>query len=94
MSGPPEDPPSTQAENGRPFVAIDQPAAARKQTGEFEQEQSQVAPERNPQGDQWVPGDAPSQSLQWAVQAVTKAGSIGIIGVYPPQMTSFPTGRR
>jgi threonine dehydrogenase-like Zn-dependent dehydrogenase len=39
-----------------------------------------------------VPGDAPSQSLQWAVEAVAKAGSIGIIGVYPPQMTSFPTG--
>jgi threonine dehydrogenase-like Zn-dependent dehydrogenase len=30
--------------------------------------------------------------LQWAVEAVAKAGTVGIIGVYPPQMTSFPTG--
>ena len=58
----------------------------------FEQERSQVAPEQAPRGDSWVPGDAPSQSLQWAVQAVAKAGSIGIIGVYPPEMTSFPIG--
>jgi hypothetical protein len=42
-----------------------------------------------PHGDTWVPGDAPSQSLQWPVEAVAKAGSIG---VYPPRMTSFPTG--
>jgi threonine dehydrogenase-like Zn-dependent dehydrogenase len=26
------------------------------------------------------------------VEAVAKAGSIGVIGVYPPQMTAFPTG--
>jgi len=58
----------------------------------FEQERSQVAPEQNPQGDTYVPGNAPSQALQWAVQAVAKAGTIGIIGVYPPQLTSFPLG--
>ena len=70
------------------------PAAqeATEQAETFEQERSQVAPEQAPRGDNWVPGDAPSQSLQWAVQAVAKAGSIGIIGVYPPEMTSFPTG--
>jgi threonine dehydrogenase-like Zn-dependent dehydrogenase len=39
-----------------------------------------------------VPGDAPSQAAQWAVEAVAKAGTIGIIGVYPPQMTSYPIG--
>ncbi|MCW2501669.1 MAG: glutathione-dependent formaldehyde dehydrogenase [Frankiales bacterium] len=70
------------------------PAAeqAAEQEGTFERERSQVAPEQNPQGESWVPGDAPSQALQWAVQAVAKAGSVGIIGVYPPQFTSFPTG--
>jgi threonine dehydrogenase-like Zn-dependent dehydrogenase len=66
--------------------------AAEEQAGTFEQERDQVAPEQSPDGDTWVPGDAPSQALQWAVEAVAKAGSIGIIGVYPPQMTSFPTG--
>ena len=70
------------------------PAAeqADQQAEVFEQERSQVAPEQHPQGETWVPGDAPSQSLQWAVQAVAKAGTIGIIGVFPPEMTSFPTG--
>jgi threonine dehydrogenase-like Zn-dependent dehydrogenase len=66
--------------------------AAQQQAAEFDQEREQVAPEQNPQGGTWVPGDAPSQSLQWAVEAVAKAGSIGVIGVYPPQMTAFPTG--
>ncbi|CAA9390436.1 zinc-dependent alcohol dehydrogenase [uncultured Nocardioides sp.] len=66
--------------------------AAQEQASQFEQERSQVAPDQNPAGDSWVAGDAPSQSLQWAVETVAKAGSIGIIGVYPPQMTSFPTG--
>ena len=70
------------------------PAAeqAEEQSAAFEQERSQVAPEQHPQGAAWVPGDAPSQSLQLAVQAVAKAGSIVIIGVYPPEMASFPTG--
>jgi threonine dehydrogenase-like Zn-dependent dehydrogenase len=66
--------------------------AAQQQAEQFEQQRSQVAPEQDPHGDTWVPGDAPSQSLQWAVEAVAKAGSIGIIGVYPPQATSFPIG--
>ncbi|RLV56511.1 glutathione-dependent formaldehyde dehydrogenase [Aeromicrobium phragmitis] len=71
------------------------PAAekAEQQASAFAQERDQVAPEQNPDGDTWVAGDAPSQALQWAVEAVAKAGSIGIIGVYPPQMTAFPTGQ-
>jgi threonine dehydrogenase-like Zn-dependent dehydrogenase len=67
--------------------------AAADEADEQEQQRSHVAPEQNPDGDTWVAGDAPSQSLEWAVQAVAKAGSIGIIGVYPPQMTAFPTGQ-
>jgi threonine dehydrogenase-like Zn-dependent dehydrogenase len=70
------------------------PAAeqAREQEQQFEQERTQAAPEAAPQGEQWVPGDAPSQAAQWAVQAVAKAGSIGVIGVYPPGFNSFPFG--
>ncbi len=41
---------------------------------------------------QWVPGDAPSQVLTWAVQALAKAGTLSIIGVYPDTMTRFPIG--
>ena len=70
------------------------PAAARaeEQAETFEQQREQVAPEQSPDGENWVPGDAPGQALQWAVQSVAKAGSIGVIGVYPPAFTSFPTG--
>lgn len=60
--------------------------------GEFEQERDQAAPEASPDGDQWVPGDAPSLAARWAVQAVAKAGTIGVIGVYPPGFSSFPFG--
>ena len=71
------------------------PAAekAEQQAEQFEQEVSEVAPETNPQGDLWQPGDAPSQVLAWAVEAVAKAGTIGIIGVYPPTMQHFPIGQ-
>ncbi|CAA9461075.1 MAG: Threonine dehydrogenase and related Zn-dependent dehydrogenases [uncultured Rubrobacteraceae bacterium] len=60
--------------------------------GEFQTELNRVAPETNPQGDTWVPGDAPSQSLLWAAQSVMKAGVIGVIGVFPPQAMTFPIG--
>ena len=43
-------------------------------------------------GEQWKPGDAPRQALDWAVELVAKAGSIGIIGVYPPGFDEFPIG--
>jgi threonine dehydrogenase-like Zn-dependent dehydrogenase len=43
-------------------------------------------------GQQWAPGDAPDLALRWAVDSVAKAGSVGVIGVYPPQMDSFPLG--
>ena len=71
------------------------PAAekAAKQEQEFKREVQQVAPEQNAQDGNWVPGDAPSQTLQWAVEVVAKAGTIGIIGVFPPDATSFPIGK-
>lgn len=43
-------------------------------------------------GEQWKPGDSPSQALDWAVELVAKAGTIGIIGVYPPGFEQFPIG--
>ena len=42
--------------------------------------------------EQWQPGDAPGQVLQWAVQGLAKAGTLSIIGVYPPNFTNFPIG--
>jgi threonine dehydrogenase-like Zn-dependent dehydrogenase len=71
------------------------PAAqqAQQRKAEFDKEVQQVAPQQNVQdGKLWKPGDAPSQVLQWAVQSVAKAGTLAIIGVYPPTMKSFPIG--
>lgn len=70
------------------------PAAQKAQriAQEFQQEQQKVAPQQNPQGGNWHPGDAPSQVLQWAVEGVAKAGTVSIIGVYPMTATSFPIG--
>jgi threonine dehydrogenase-like Zn-dependent dehydrogenase len=58
----------------------------------FATERDQVAPDTNVQGSQWMSGDAPSQALRWAVDMVAKAGTIGVIGVYPPAYESFPFG--
>lgn len=40
----------------------------------------------------WQPGDAPSQVSEWSVEAVAKAGTIGIIGVYPQTVKDYPIG--
>jgi threonine dehydrogenase-like Zn-dependent dehydrogenase len=71
------------------------PAAqeAQQHEAEFAAEQKQVSPEQHPnKSGNWVPGDAPSQVLRWATKAVAKAGTIGIIGVYPMEAQSFPLG--
>ncbi|HSX90686.1 MAG TPA: glutathione-dependent formaldehyde dehydrogenase, partial [Pseudomonas sp.] len=62
------------------------------QQGRFRDEMAQVTPRTHPDGANWHPGDAPSQALQWAVQALAKAGTLSIIGVYPPLAGSFPIG--
>ena len=64
-----------------------------KELKEFAHEVETVAPEINPDGDNWIPGDAPSQSLQWAVEGLCKAGTLSIIGVYPENAESFPIGK-
>ncbi|MFY1693010.1 zinc-dependent alcohol dehydrogenase [Plantactinospora sp. WMMB782] len=62
---------------------------ADQQADQFDQERRQVAPDSDPG---WAPGDAPTQAARWAVQAVAKAGTIGVVGVYPQTVTSFPFG--
>ncbi len=48
-----------------------------EQAEQFETERQQAAPETNVQADQWVPGDAPSQVLHWATQAVLRRRRAG-----------------
>ncbi|MGH8353431.1 MAG: zinc-dependent alcohol dehydrogenase [Pseudomonas sp.] len=38
------------------------------------------------------PNAGPSQALMWAVQCLAKAGTLAIVGVYPPAAQSFPIG--
>ncbi len=70
------------------------PAAklAQQQAKEFQQEVEQIAPEINPSDGNWNPGDGPSQAITWAVQGLAKAGTLSIIGVYPPNHRFFPLG--
>lgn len=52
-----------------------------------------ASPEARVVGDHFVAGDHPFQALDWAVEAVAKAGTIGIVGVYPQTAKTFPIGK-
>ncbi len=60
---------------------------------EFKKELKKIAPKTNPNDGNWVPGNGPSQVLQWAVDAVAKNGLISIIGVYSELLKTFPIGK-
>jgi threonine dehydrogenase-like Zn-dependent dehydrogenase len=70
------------------------PAApqAEQDAEQLRQELRQVASAAKPQGEQWQPGDAPSLAISWAVQSLAKAGTLGVIGVYPQTDRFFPLG--
>ena len=59
---------------------------------EFKKEVKKIAPKKNVQGGNWVPGNGPSQVLRWAVEAIAKAGTISIIGVYSDESKMFEVG--
>lgn len=63
-----------------------------QKASEFQREVLEVAPETHPQGDVWKPGDAPSQALLWGVEALAKAGTFSVVGVYPESAQFFPIG--
>ncbi len=65
---------------------------ASAKASEYKKQVSEIAPETNPKNGNWVPGDAPSQVLEWAVMALAKAGTLSIIGVYPQAAKVFPIG--
>ena len=66
--------------------------AAKDKAKERSEEVRKIAPKTKPDGENWRPGDAPSQALEWSVQALAKAGTLGIIGVYAAASTKFPIG--
>lgn len=54
---------------------------------------SPAAPTGNPAAGRHLDSRrAPTQAARWAVQAVAKAGTIGTVGVYPPQVEHYPFG--
>jgi threonine dehydrogenase-like Zn-dependent dehydrogenase len=67
------------------------PAAAQvdEQAPQLDTERSKIVKEADPA---WAPGDAPSLAAQWAVNAVAKAGTVGVVGVYPRTVTAYPFG--
>jgi threonine dehydrogenase-like Zn-dependent dehydrogenase len=65
------------AEGPRPKAAADAGAAGTRAEGD---------------GQPWRAGDAPSQTLDWAVESLAKAGTLSIIGVYPETAREFPIG--
>lgn len=75
--------------------AVKGPAAKKSamKAKDFKEEVEKVAPVQNPTDGQWHPGQGPSQVLNWAVECVSKAGTISIIGVYPETANSFPIGK-
>lgn len=58
----------------------------------FTHEMADLVPPEALDADLWRPGDAPTQAARWAVTAVAKAGTIGIVGVYPPGARHFSIG--
>lgn len=76
------------AEHAPKGPAAPEEATARRQQSEREG----LGPDVRTDGNHWVSGTAPTQALDWAVQAVAKAGTISVIGVYPPAVHSFPIG--
>jgi|TARA_R100000501_G_scaffold17256_1_gene31935 threonine dehydrogenase-like Zn-dependent dehydrogenase len=70
----------------------DGPAADAKKAEKFEAQAQKIAPD-GPDQPPFTPGDAPSQVLKWAVEALAKAGTLSIIGVYPPTVETFPIGQ-
>jgi len=59
----------------------------------FKNDLKMVAPRSKPHGDNWHPGDGPSQVLSWAVDCLAKNGALAIVGVYPDSAMTFPIGK-
>lgn len=70
------------------------PAAQQSQRlhARFQEELHEIASQTHPVDGNWHPGDAPSQASLWAVEALAKAGTLAIIGVYPETDRFFPIG--
>lgn len=62
------------------------------QTEVFRQEAHEIHPDAAPEDGPWHPGNAPSQSLRWCIEALAKCGTAAVIGGFPANVSSFPIG--
>lgn len=67
--------------------------ASAQHKDEFKRELSHIAPKKNANGKNWIPGDSPSHALRSGVDLVGKCGTISIIGVYPETAQAYPIGK-
>jgi threonine dehydrogenase-like Zn-dependent dehydrogenase len=67
-------------------------APSRDERKMFQKEIERIESQGTSLAKEWNPGNAPSQVFTWAVQGLAKAGTLSIIGVYPPSFSSFPVG--
>jgi len=67
--------------------------SGKKDDKEGAAELKKVAPKIHPANGNWHPGNHPSQAVRWAVAALAKAGTLGVIGVYPMTAQFFPIGQ-
>ena len=74
-------------------VGIDAESPGEGRDPQFQDEVAEIAPEQPDSSSRFRhPGDAPSQALRWEVDALAKAGTLSIIGVYAPDAEHFPIG--
>jgi threonine dehydrogenase-like Zn-dependent dehydrogenase len=73
-------------------AAVTGPAKAKGAEAKTNLEETEAVAPKHGQG-AWSPGGAPSQVLRWAVEAIAKAGTLAVIGVYPETQRSFPFGK-
>ncbi len=66
-------------------------ASASEKAGSMLKAMADVVTHGSRHGHDWQPGDA--QALEWAVDALAKAGTPSIIGVSPPAQKDFPIGQ-
>ncbi|KMQ50525.1 Zinc-containing alcohol dehydrogenase [Chitinispirillum alkaliphilum] len=70
------------------------PAAQQSQLHrkEFDDEIKQVQTGGQEVKSNWSVGDAPSQALRWETEAIDKAGTLAVVGLYPQSAQFFPFG--
>ncbi|HEU0192880.1 MAG TPA: alcohol dehydrogenase catalytic domain-containing protein [Gaiellales bacterium] len=73
-------------------VGVDANRGPGSDDGEAEQEIEEIVSARASEGRNWQPGSGPTQVTRWAVEAIAKAGTLCLIGVYPPTVERFPIG--